>query len=509
MMRESSPRNSNNYYYKLVLSDGQTSYPNFLLPMKYENFMIGTAGEYSVIRLKKYNKKPSVGPLPDVYLSDVALVQDGWSYRKKLGNPVPYRQDRPQIKMAEPKKDLEKVSESKTTSKEVEVSRTNNKVKGKPLEESKKDNIMADASKDASKADQKKAKKEKNTKDENNTKEVKNTIEVKNTKEETNTKQEKKEDIKTYANNNKSALLSQKIEDYVCDIVRTIQFGDMSDVEDIMEHLSSIRFNRNTSHRINYVKLIQCLGEIGIEELIHVIRQTTFICCETHRQKHLYPYLDLLYTIMNNVNVIKRVVYHRATLIPLFFKSLKLRESSETNIRVIQILSLFLTVGTRQITEIYYRKGLLSLLADIDHETPVFEILGILQTMVNYGDRNVRQAIKKSQILYELETWGGGYESEALEIKNIIRAGKWPCLSKEGAITAKKRLESRLEFDPVKQYCSSPKCRKDITGNTIKYCGAYWLLTTSKTHHPVLLCLHTAAMKYVWVSETISTKGSN
>ncbi|XP_050390710.1 uncharacterized protein LOC126809887 [Patella vulgata] len=283
-----------------------------------------------------------------------------------------------------------------------------------------------------------------------------------------------------------TGLSKQKsIEDYVSEIVLKIEFEDLIEIEDIFEKLNKMKFHTEKKHRLNYSKVIQCLGEVGIEEILYVIRLSFLEYCDDHMYSQLNIYMGVLVAVMISAGVIKRVLYRRDSIIPHLFKCLQQTYTTSLVSKTYETLLRLLLVGTKLLVDLYLKLGILTIMnKHLEHaatvtycgidEVEALYMAKILRLMVEYGNRQARCAVKKSRVLMILKKDDDYIDDdmiveELMEIDEYIKGKARNHFNRFIEDSARIRLYNEMPDNNF--FCSSPHCRKLVKHGQYRYCG--------------------------------------
>ncbi|XP_046361944.1 uncharacterized protein LOC124139022 isoform X1 [Haliotis rufescens] len=286
------------------------------------------------------------------------------------------------------------------------------------------------------------------------------------------------------------------IEGFANDVVSNLERREMKRVGEIYDKLQKMKSSDIRKHKFNYWKVMQCLGEVGIEKIILAIKTNTLHSCHCHVYSNLFEAMNLFCECLTTVNVIKRVLYHRQALVPIFFEALRQPKEPRLLEKMLVIMYRCLIVGKEPLAEMYMMNKILKDLHSIaqkqldfnDNSIDIVEYcVKLLYGLVIHGGKHVRHQVRHSSAIIAVEEYKHSLERK-IDPK-VIRLTDPVVLKYCTALRIEldggtQLIDKQSLRDVLKEecnsdnghviFCSAPCCRRQFNEERdhFRYCGA-------------------------------------
>ncbi|XP_069101143.1 uncharacterized protein [Argopecten irradians] len=298
---------------------------------------------------------------------------------------------------------------------------------------------------------------------------------------------------------------TRTIEDFVMSIAKNLKDLEYESLLDVHETLQKMKHSLKSKHEVNYWKVLQCLGELSVDQFVRSLVLNEKASCKCHTYSNLQCLMQLFVQMQMNVAVIKRQLAYKRQLVPVFFKALRQKEDPCLARISLRGMFLLLIVGKTELVEVYMNS---KLLRDIQAQVKsrcatigtysieaIYYCSELVLTMAIHGTPKTRRIIKNSPafrvmrdycriLKKEIET-NDHFDLPNLykildncENVEIIIADE--CEAEELAMNWKPKEILKEDLGQGFQYgrdlifCSSPSCRKLYSEgmDNFRYCGA-------------------------------------
>ncbi|KAH3889027.1 uncharacterized protein LOC127848794 isoform X2 [Dreissena polymorpha] len=287
------------------------------------------------------------------------------------------------------------------------------------------------------------------------------------------------------------------IEQYVEEILQQLTDADYDSLTSSCDTLEKMKFSSKLKHKLNYWRVMQCLGEIGSDRLVGFLIKVDKLSCKCHLKMNFTCLMRLFLESMCNIRVIKRFSEHQLKIVPVLYRGVRQSEDSNLTALCLEAILRLLYVGRTDSVEFFVKYGLMKdIFLEIRSKcaSRVFSLHAInvlltssqlLLSVSVCGTENIRKQVARSsayklfreKVLRMLDS--SSHKCSILQLhRNFLEINK--VLSDEKvALEAfknwdpKEKLNDLQEQDQVYIFCSSPSCRK-IYGECgkFRYCGA-------------------------------------
>ncbi|XP_060070295.1 uncharacterized protein LOC132550266 [Ylistrum balloti] len=290
------------------------------------------------------------------------------------------------------------------------------------------------------------------------------------------------------------------IEDFVMRIVKHLKDLDYQSLLYVQETLQKMKNSVKSKHELNYWKVLQCLGELSIDRFVRTLVLNERASCKCHTYSNLFCLMQLFVQMQVSVAVIKRLLWYKEQLIPVFLKALRQKEDPALVRESLMGMYRLLIVGRGELVEIFMNN---QLLMDLHAQIKCrFSSIGIhsfqtvtycselMHAMAVHGTPKTRRILKNSPALRIMKDYCKKLQMMKNELPNRYKvldnyefindivtdeykaekmAQIWKPKEK-----LKEEFEKGIEYANYMVFCSSPACRKQyIDGMAhFRYCGA-------------------------------------
>ncbi|XP_052808710.1 uncharacterized protein LOC128237331 [Mya arenaria] len=290
---------------------------------------------------------------------------------------------------------------------------------------------------------------------------------------------------------------TRTIEDYVEEIVGYITEVDFDNMSSVCDTLEKMKFSSKSKYKLNYWRVMQCLGETASDRLVSFLIRMEKNSCKCHLNTNFKCFMRLFVEAMCNVKVIKRMLECQAKMVPLFFKGVRQTDEQMLNVIALESILKCVIVGKTETVELFVKYGLvkdLYLQIKLQNDVSNFSY-GSINTVLYCsqlmyaasvcGSERIRKQVRRSNSARVLAEYIVKLEKNKVnklgveqlcknftEIRNVLGDEK----EAEEAFKnwrPKERLQIEQEQDQMYTFCSSPSCRKiHADCDKFRYCGA-------------------------------------
>lgn len=294
-------------------------------------------------------------------------------------------------------------------------------------------------------------------------------------------------------------MARQTVEDYVSEIVCYVEDADFEQLVIICVTLERMKSNSKPKHKLNYWRVMQCLGEVASDMLVEFLVKLEKKSCKCHLSTNFKCFMQLFAESMCNAKVIKRILTNRAQVVPVMFKAIRQNEDFLLRLVGLRGIQKLLIVGRTELIEYFFKYGLMKdlfQLIKVKNDTSHFasEAVGqvwystkILHTVSICGSEKIRSQVKRSNVTrligeYIVQLAMNKVVKQSVSslcdcyeaLKNMLGDPKEAdSLAKSWKSRINQLLQVELEQEELYLFCSSPNCRKTYAETDgFRYCGA-------------------------------------
>ncbi|XP_053397899.1 uncharacterized protein LOC128556511 [Mercenaria mercenaria] len=290
---------------------------------------------------------------------------------------------------------------------------------------------------------------------------------------------------------------ARTIEQYVEEIIENLQDGDFDNLSDTCDTLDKMKFNSKKKYKLNYWRVMQCLGEVAVDRQVKCLAKFEKASCKCHYYPNLKCFMRLFVEMMCNVAVIKRILFNKNKILPTIFKAVRQIDEELLTVLALETTHKCLLVGKTEVTELFMKYGLLK---DIYQRVKgkndanqfsygainiVLCCSKLLLTISICGTDSIRRQVRRSPVLRIMGEYIEKLAANKVDkmgvlylIENFTQAKTVLSDEKEADRALqnwkpKEKLQKEQEQDQIYAFCSSPGCRK-LYDESLKfrYCGA-------------------------------------